>query len=149
MGYRGFRQGIDYLVKDARTFSENLASSTLSEAVTSKYEVHRLERRLGIPGRLKRLLVNLDELDFDAKTSGARQSDALVREIRREIARILEDASDPEDRDLIIRQLPTPLRPLTPHDLPDEQALVMQLPALEPSRKRIHRRRELPPLHES
>ncbi len=59
VAYGEFREGIDYLVSDAQRASEFVFEGLQKEGMKSEY-VRRKERRLGVPGRLKRAVRMID-----------------------------------------------------------------------------------------
>ncbi len=66
-GYGGFRSGIDYLVKDAKKFTELVAPR--ARKLIGKNEDYK-ERRLGVPGQINRLfkmcdMINQELVEFE------------------------------------------------------------------------------------
>ena len=116
-GYGSFRSGIDYAVKDARTFSERVLQDVRNSGVPES-EIRRFERRLGVPGKIRRMFGRFDRLKRHgrelSKTEYEREIDAIERGLR-SIFRAVENKPD---RDLILKNLLTEYPPRHPEQLP-------------------------------
>jgi len=115
--YGGFRDGLDYLIRDARTFSDQIISTVQNSGVPES-KILRTERRLGVPGRVKRLLVQLDELKSHGRDLSKAQYDAKIESVKRKTLAILGDTDDTQDRALIVEVLPSSVRSRLPSQLP-------------------------------
>ena len=60
--YGGLRQAADYLVHDGRRFCEHVAAPVIYKVESIGHSAYRFERRLGIPGLVKRIIESLDSL---------------------------------------------------------------------------------------
>ena len=74
--YGSFREGIDTIVDDARSFSEFVIEQFVHHEHVDQDEMYRLERRLGVPGKIQRFLRDMDglnspELSANGVPSGA------------------------------------------------------------------------------
>ena len=107
-GYGSFRSGIDYLVKDAKKFNEIVVSNLVGTLDIPKHEFYRIERRLGVPGKIQRLLVRIERL--------SNITEELER-VKSEIINILKKLPDEEDRKMFIKALPEPISPTLPQSL--------------------------------
>lgn len=87
--YGSFRSGIDHIVNDARTFSEHVISDFINESGVKEERIFRLERRLGVSGKIQRVLKRIDQLESsltisqtikngDGKTQRAKMKGGIV-----------------------------------------------------------------------
>ena len=123
-GYGSFRSGIDYLVHDGRHFGDMVTSRFIQDAGIDEEKVYRVERRLGIPGRIRRLLVKIDKIEQADYTSPAAREE--LEALREEVQGIVDDLDSKKDRQIFISNLPktyqdveptTPRFPNRPHQL--------------------------------
>jgi hypothetical protein len=133
-GYGSFRSGIDHLVNDARNFSEYVISDFISESKISKEKIVRLERRLGISGKIQRILKRIDNLGtnislkqsmeiIDGKPVSSQnvvisQDKEEIENIKNEIIRIFELLENDKDRKLFFESLPDNFK----NEMPDDFA---------------------------
>ncbi|MEH6518735.1 MAG: hypothetical protein V7742_18815 [Halioglobus sp.] len=106
--YGSFRSGIDHLVKDARTFGEAVSSTFIETADIDNEKVYRIERRLGIPGRIKRLLSKIDQIEQADYVSRLAVRD--LSDLRLEVQGIVDDLDSEEDISLLVSNLPNVYR---------------------------------------
>jgi hypothetical protein len=137
--YGSIREGLDYLINDARRFGEVVTSSFVEEARIPSECVYRKERRLGVPGRLRRALNELNALSQQPDASSAQ-----IRAVSEQIEGILRDVDEPADQLAVRQGLPAPDRP-TPGRLPDPSrdalpAYVMEIVRERPRRLRRRKR---------
>jgi hypothetical protein len=138
--YGSFRSGIDHMVNDARRFSEYVISDFLGETQLQDKKIFRLERRLGMPGRIQRLLRRIDRLE-DTITLGQiiddgktyvdqrlriRMESRELKNLKDEIISILEDLDEEKDRELFFHSLPDSVKDEFPEDLSDLMLRVKQ-----------------------
>lgn len=117
--YGSFRSGIDYLVKDGRGFSDYVIERLHTDTNLPDESFYRTERRLGTPGRIKRLYPKLDELsellEADYMDSAKKQFEV----VQPSISRILEDLDAPEDRQMFLETVPRSVIENFPQPLPE------------------------------
>lgn len=117
--YGSFRSGIDHIVNDARTCSEHVISDFINESGVKEERIFRLERRLGIPGKIQRVLKRIDQLEssltlsqtiknvdgktFISQNIGIDQNE--LEKIKIEIIRIFELLENDRDRRLFFESL--------------------------------------------
>ncbi len=118
-GYGSFRSGIDHLANDAKVFGEIVSSSFIEEAKIDKEKVYRVERRLGVPGKIKRLLTKINRLERANYTNSIVQKE--LGGLREEIQEIVNQIDSEKDAELFVSnlpgefqniQLPSPKQPL-------------------------------------
>jgi len=100
-GYGSFRSGIDYMVKDAKSFSNYVIEQFYQYENTPDEDIIRDERRLGIPGKIQRLFKKSDKLD---KLNNY-DRDELVEELRQELTSILDLMDEQKDRELLLENV--------------------------------------------
>ena len=104
-GYGALRQSLDYLIKDARVFSE-LVSQAVKQTGVKDDEIATFQRRLAVPGRIKRVLARIDRLDSDRYMSVAdRHHEYII--IKALLFDILIELNDPEDRQFVLSSMPS------------------------------------------
>jgi hypothetical protein len=121
--YGSFRAGIDYMVQDARKFSEYIIERVKGDIDMPPGALFRSERRLGLPGQIQRLYPQLEEtveLIEKGHDIPARQLQDLVRQ---QIQHIASELDEPEEKkilhaleeslpELVRKRLPLPVRPI-------------------------------------
>jgi hypothetical protein len=168
--YKGFLESIDLMCGQARQYAVDVCSAVRRESGASPTQVYRMERRLKTPGKIRRLIDELEELDKIAPKLSRKDYDERLAEITRRIEAIRRDLTEEEmaalNKTLRYENLP-PLRQIPErHGRPempraavrDEEAEVElfhleQQPAnigldevvKEPDRIVFHRRAYVPP----
>ena len=103
-GYGSFRSGIEHLTEDARSFGKIVSARFIEDSGIEKEKIYRVEKRLGIPGKINRLLTRIEELEQ------ADYSNQLVRDelkaIHSQVKRIIDDLDSDQDRKLFLSSLP-------------------------------------------
>jgi len=108
--YGSFRSGIDHIINDARAFSEYVISDFLKEGNTPGEKVVRLERRLGVPGKIQRIFKRIDHMQQGEGLDTNEEVKAELEAIKKQIIRVLEQIEEEKDRDLFLQSLPNLLR---------------------------------------
>ncbi len=101
-GYGSFRSGIDYMVKDAKSFSDYVIEEFYQHENTPQHDIIRDERRLGIPGKIQRLFKKSDKLD---NLNNLNDRNELVEELRFELTNILDLIDNQEDKELLLENV--------------------------------------------
>ncbi len=126
--YGSFRSGIDYMVTDARKFSNTIIEHFIDKNKLNQEIIFRTERRLGVPGKIQRLYQRIEALQKFDSLSGAgppweqvhhrfesyRQKELL--KIKSELIKILELLDNEDDQTLFLKSLNTEVshQPLEP-----------------------------------
>jgi len=110
--YGSFRTGIDYLVHDGRQFGEMVTSRFIEDAGLQDDKVYRVERRLGIPGRIRRLLVKIEKIENAEYTNPVVRTE--LEKLRQEVQRIVDDLDTDKDRKIFVSNLPEPYQDVLP-----------------------------------
>jgi hypothetical protein len=129
--YGSFRSGLDTMVKDSKYFSSTIVEKFIDEKEINQEIIFRIERRLGVPGKIQRLFKKIDRLDdnitLTQQTGAMKQSltinfvednENIKEEIKNEILSILEQLSNQQDKQLFYNSIPSPLRDNIPEDFP-------------------------------
>jgi hypothetical protein len=116
--YGSFRSGIEYLVKDARRFSNIVIERFVDKEKLSQDIIYRTEKRLGIPGKIHRLFQRIDRLQENFPSDGSRYPwgdsfsklkkasiDKEFLKIKYEILEIYDLLDHEQDQSLFIRSL--------------------------------------------
>lgn len=116
-GYGSFRSGLDYAVKDARTFSERVLQEVENSGV-SETEIPRFERRLGVPGKLQRIFRRLDRLEKSGRNLSKADYEREIQSINRGLHNIFREVDNKRDHELILQSLPKQFKSKLPKRLP-------------------------------
>jgi hypothetical protein len=129
--YGSFRDGIDHLVKDAQVFSEKIIAEVQASGI-SQDEILRTERRTGVPGRLKRVIRQIDQLESNRKDLSKTQYDVQLLDIREKLVKILLVIEDDKDRAIVLDALPENIRIKLPQQIPKPFQMLTVPVALRP-----------------
>ncbi len=114
IAYGGIRTGIDYIIKDSQTVTEHIARDVGNEPNIGYDKIVRVERRLGIPGKIKRLYNDLDKLRTDRNNLTENEQIEILDRIQRNYDELVSELGVPEmqviQQDLIQNQIPVPER---------------------------------------
>lgn len=103
-GYGSFRSGVDYAIKDARTFSERVLNDVRNSGI-SDAEIRRFERRLGVPGKIQRLFRQLDRLQEGGRSLSKAEYEREIQSINRGLDSLFKEVDRKQDRTLILDNL--------------------------------------------
>jgi hypothetical protein len=81
ISYGGIRTGIDYLIQDARAITNHIVTDIANEPNIDPNSIGRVERRLGVPGQLKRLFQDIDNLNSNRNNLTETEQTALINKI--------------------------------------------------------------------
>ena len=129
--YGSFRQGIDYLVSDAKKFDKMVASDLVEHVNIPREKVYRIEKRLGIPGKIRRILVRIDRVSQRSSSYNHPDIAEEIKQIKSEVINILNAMPDEQDRQIFIEALPQPISSSLPSPLPrpiEEDRVVIEEP---------------------
>src|SRR5262249_43360679 len=83
--YKGFKEGIGELCKDAREYAYDVCGGVLQLTGASEKEVVKIEKRTMTPGRVSRVIDRLEKLEAAASALNERQRHQEVQKILREL----------------------------------------------------------------
>lgn len=116
-GYGEFRSGIDYLVSDAQKFSETMREIFLETGVKES-SIDVFQRRLGVVGRIRRILVQIERLERYSYYDAAERHAEYDR-LKALLFEVIVELDNAEDRALLINNLPEPVvREAAEHQIP-------------------------------
>ena len=111
--YGAFRTGIDYVIQDARTFSENVMKDVRHSGI-SENEVARFERRLGVPGQLKRVFKRLEKLQYHGRDLSKKDYEHEVTAIQKNLVKVFSQIDNKNDTKVIMQNIPSKIRSSLP-----------------------------------
>lgn len=95
IAYGGIRTGVDYLIQDARKITNHIVEDIANEPNINPNAIGRVERRLGVPGQLNRLLNDIDNLNNNRNNLSERQQADLINKISNRYRHLLEFLDQP------------------------------------------------------
>ena len=104
IGYGEIRKSIDYLIKDSQTVTELITRDLSKEPNIGKDKIGRVERRLGVPGKLKRLYSDIDRLNKDRNNLTENEQQELIEKIGRQFNELILELDQPEIK-IIMQEL--------------------------------------------
>lgn len=111
IAYGGIRTGIDYIIRDSQAITEHIAE-TLSNDPNIGNRIGRVERRLGVPGKIKRLYNDINRLQNNRNNLTENEQTQLIEKIRRNFEDLMVELDQQEiqtiQQDLIQQQIPLP-----------------------------------------
>lgn len=100
-----FKGSVYTAVDSAKMFSESLMVDGIVAAKNKARTVDHKEARLGVPGRLKRLIARIEKLGYEIERLKEKAISAKAAEVRRETERLLEDIPEQKDRVVVCKGL--------------------------------------------
>lgn len=134
--YGSFRSGLDYLIKDARTFSERVLQNVRDSGV-SKDQLIRFERRLGVPGKIRRIFDRIERLEKRGRGLSKDQYDRDFHAIRTELLNILNKLDDKRDIEFVLKSTSPQIHSSLPDRIPAPSAMKHPQVALRPEEREI------------
>jgi hypothetical protein len=92
--YSGFKESITAICEDARRFGTVVSSHFLQDAAVAPSQVYRVERRLKVPGKIKRVIAELERLDNTKLGEGELAEE--LHSIQQQLAQIEKELSPQE-----------------------------------------------------
>lgn len=129
--YGSFRTGIDYLVKDAQAISERLFEDVKQSGI-SYQQVTNFQRRLGVPGQIKRVLQKIKRLEKNGQSLSKENYKIHMQSISGALERISKNLDHQQDLQLLRENIPQQLRASIPKRLPSREIELAQYIALRP-----------------
>ncbi|MFA0812154.1 hypothetical protein [Microbulbifer epialgicus] len=129
--YGSFRSGIDHLIKDARAVSE-MVLEDLKDSGVPEPKIINFQRRLGVPGQIKRTLSEVKKLDNEHRNLTEQERTERITSIRKSMERISKNIDNQEDADVIRNNIPSFLKSSIPERLPKRDMERAKMIALRP-----------------
>jgi len=124
------------LCKSANLFGDYVCSSFIKEAKAKPEQVERIERRLKTPGKLRRILKQMERLDMNATRMSKDELQSELHKTKLELENAMKDLDEADQKaleNLGFRRLP-PYRNWPTQD--DIEAARLALPRLEDRRSK-------------
>jgi hypothetical protein len=115
--YGGIRAGIDYLVDDSYQFSDTIIERFIEDENIPDQAIIRVERRLGVPGKIQRFYKKLDKLNSHDRSHN--QKKEAIDELKEELISIIELLESDKDREVFLSELPEYITPDPDSPLPE------------------------------
>jgi hypothetical protein len=107
--YGGFRSGVDFLIKDAKRFSEIVLGYVRESGISPK-KIVRTQKRLGLPGQMARLIKDVDELRLHGRAWSEKRYNEKVDYIKFGVVSISEQIEGADDLKVFLKGLPSEFR---------------------------------------
>ncbi|MCO4244614.1 hypothetical protein ACFOW3_23530 [Acidovorax facilis] len=131
--YGSFREGIDYLVKDGKEFSDFVIKRTLSDAAPPAGALVRAERRLGVPGQISRLLPLVEKAEAEFQAGNAVAGREHLAQARVQLDRIEKElllAGETDALNQLKTNIPSVLLAPQPGPVPTTPVQTLYVPAV-------------------
>lgn len=112
IGYGGLRATIDYIIKDSQMITERIVQDISKEPNINPNSIGKIERRLGVPGKIERVYSDLNKLRNNRQNLTENEQQILINRILKNYEELIYILDEPEI-ELIrqeIRPLNIPLR---------------------------------------
>ncbi len=120
VGYGSFREGIDHIIDDGKAFSGYVIENFEGKAHIPEADVMRVEKRLGVPGKIQRFLRAIEKLEANSQSG---EDQVAIQRLRQEFLEIIRLLAEPRDRELLISNTPIKYRDRGPLPNPSPHAL--------------------------
>jgi len=112
IAFGGIRTTLDYLIKDSRSVTEYIARDIANEPNIGANSIVRVERRLGVPGKMKRLYNDVARLNRNRENLTENQQQELIENIQKHYEELIKELDHQEiqiiEQNLIQQQIPLP-----------------------------------------
>lgn len=105
VSYGAFRTGLDYLVKDARELSGRVLQA-VEETGIARSEIDVFQRRLGVVGKIQRVMRSLDHLERSGSELDSAWRHSEYSRLKAILFEVLTELETPEDREFLLSHLP-------------------------------------------
>ncbi|PID27003.1 MAG: hypothetical protein CR982_07445 [Candidatus Cloacimonadota bacterium] len=110
-GYGNIRTGIDYIIKDSQSITENIVKA-ISRDLSLGDRIQRVERRLGVPGKIKRFFDDIEKFkqNRDVLNENEKQDliDKIYKKFKELIVELDKSGIETIEKELIKNNLPIP-----------------------------------------
>jgi len=104
--YGDFRSGVDQILNDSRIFSEYISNIIISDPQISMDDIARIEKRKGIPGRIKEIYNQIDSIQRNVNDLTPNQMSIRLNEIKQKISNLSWVLSQ-NDQQSLLNSLPS------------------------------------------
>lgn len=95
VAFGGIRSGVDYLIQDSRRITNHIVRDLTNEPNINPNSIGRVERRLGVPGKLKRLYNDIEHLQNNRENLTEQEQTYLINRISRRYNGLINDLDQP------------------------------------------------------
>ncbi len=120
--YGSIRTGIDYAIDDARRFSD-FAKEELAEIGVQPQQILVSRKRLGIPGKVKRVLERMEKLEETGNSMSAAEYEQEMQLIKKQLSLIANDIDTEQDYQSVVPMLEANFQEKLPSRAPEDQEL--------------------------
>jgi hypothetical protein len=136
VSYGEFRTGLDYIVNDSRVFCERALVEVCKSGVQND-KILRAERRLGVPGKIRRIFSEIDALNSYGQDLPKAEYKKRLNKIRDELKKILDQTVDENEAKLISENIEQAIHAPSPGRLPFPSLPASERVALRPQEPRL------------
>ena len=95
IAYGGIRAGADYLIRDNRRITNLIVEDIANEPNINPNSIGRVERRLGVPGKLKRLYDDIQYLESNRENLTEQEQRDLINRISNRYDNLINELDQP------------------------------------------------------
>jgi len=95
IAYGGIRTGVDYLIQDTRRITNHIVEDLANEPNINPNSIGRVERRLGVPGKLKRLYDDIQYLENNRENLTEQDQRNLLNRISNRYDNLINELDQP------------------------------------------------------
>jgi len=96
IAYGGIRAGTDYIIRDSQRITEHIVQDISNDKNIDPSSIKRVERRLGVPGRINRLYGDLEKLRAHRQDLTGNQQQQLINRISKQFKHLVNELDQPE-----------------------------------------------------
>lgn len=113
IAFAGISAGIDYIIRDSQMVTEHIVQDIVNEQSIDPNLIVRVERRLGIPGKIKRLYNNIERIKINRQNLTENQQQNIINRISKQYKELVYELGQSE-AELIGREIRENNIPLQP-----------------------------------
>ncbi len=95
IAYGGIRTGVDYLIQDSRRITNHIVEDIANEPNINPNSIGRVERRLGVPGKLKRLYDDIQHLENNRENLTEQEQRNIIKRISNRYDNLINELDQP------------------------------------------------------
>jgi hypothetical protein len=95
IAYGGIRTGVDYLIQDSQRITNHIFEDISNEPNINPNSIGRVERRLGVPGKLKRLYNDIQHLENNREKITEQDQRNIINRISNRYDNLINELDQP------------------------------------------------------
>ncbi|MCD8413639.1 hypothetical protein [Tenacibaculum finnmarkense] len=95
IAYGGIRTGVDYLIQDSKRITNHIVQDISNEPNINPNSIGRVERRLGVPGKLKRLYDDIHNLENNRDNLTEQDQTNIINRISNRYDNLISELDQP------------------------------------------------------